>query len=70
MILSQLLKLNGAAKVVVAANEGIKTRLARELGAADEYVEFDRENPEAQWAKLKADYPYGFDAVVSRCDPD
>ncbi|KAK0192223.1 chaperonin 10-like protein [Armillaria mellea] len=64
LILSQLLKLNGASKVVVAASKGIKTRIAKELGAADEYIELDRENPQAQWDKIKVDYPYGFDAVV------
>ncbi|KAJ7637174.1 NADP+-dependent D-mannitol dehydrogenase [Roridomyces roridus] len=64
LILSQLLKLNGAARVVIAANKGVKTELARTLNAADEYVELDRTAPEAQWAQLKKDYPYGFDAVV------
>ncbi|KAF7323943.1 Zinc-binding dehydrogenase [Mycena kentingensis (nom. inval.)] len=70
LILAQLLKLNGAAKVVIAANKGVKTRLARELDAADEYVEMEREfdvGKEAakeQWKALKARYPYGFDAVV------
>ncbi|KAG7446872.1 GroES-like protein [Guyanagaster necrorhizus] len=63
-ILSQLLKLNGASKVVLAANKGIKTRIAKELGTADEYIEFDREKPQAQWDKIKVDYPHGFDVVV------
>ena len=65
LILAQLLKLNGAARVVIAANKGIKTEVARQLGAGDEYIELDRENPEAQWEKLKQDNPYGFDVVVS-----
>ncbi|EIW77216.1 GroES-like protein [Coniophora puteana RWD-64-598 SS2] len=64
LILAQLLKLNGAARVVVAANRGIKTRIAQELGAADEYVELDREAPEAQWARIREENPYGFDVVV------
>ncbi|KIY64729.1 GroES-like protein [Cylindrobasidium torrendii FP15055 ss-10] len=64
LILSQLLKVNGASTVVLAANKGVKTALAQEIGAADVYVELDRADPEAQWAKLKVDYPYGFDAVV------
>ncbi|KAK7046631.1 zinc-binding dehydrogenase [Favolaschia claudopus] len=64
LILSQLLKLNGASKVVIAANKGIKTDIARKLDAADEYVEIDRDAPDEHWAKLKKDYPYGFDAVV------
>ncbi|KAG9311755.1 chaperonin 10-like protein [Chiua virens] len=64
LILAQLLKLNGAARVVVAANKGIKTRIAKELGAADEYIELDRNDPAVQWEKFRADNPYGFDVVV------
>ncbi|KAG6836719.1 hypothetical protein H0H93_004563 [Arthromyces matolae] len=64
LLLAQLLKLNGASKVVIAANKGIKTRVAQELDCGDEYIELDRENPEAQWAELKKAYPYGFDVVV------
>jgi threonine dehydrogenase-like Zn-dependent dehydrogenase len=64
LILSQLLKQNGAAKVVIAANKGMKMDIARQLDAADEYIELDRKNPEAQWAKLKEDYKHGFDIVV------
>lgn len=65
LILAQLLKLNGAARVVIAANKGIKTQIARQINAADEYVEFDRQDPAPQWKKLKDDNPYGFDIVVS-----
>ena len=64
LILAQLLKQSGAARVVVAANKGIKTQVARQLSAADEYIELDRTNPEAQWEQLKKDNPYGFDVVV------
>lgn len=64
LILAQLLKLNGASKVVIAANKGIKMDIAKELEAGDEYIELDRKNPEAQWQKLKDDNPYGFDVVV------
>ncbi|KDQ08768.1 hypothetical protein BOTBODRAFT_59130 [Botryobasidium botryosum FD-172 SS1] len=64
LILAQLLKLNGASKVVLAANKGIKMDVARQLDAADEYIELHRENPEAQWDQLKKDHPYGFDVVV------
>jgi threonine dehydrogenase-like Zn-dependent dehydrogenase len=64
LILAQLLKQNGAAKVVIAANKGMKMDIARQLEAADEYIELDRKNPEAQWAKIKEDYKYGFDIVV------
>lgn len=38
--------------------------IAKDLDAADEYIELDRKDPDAQWAKLKADNPYGFDVVV------
>lgn len=64
LILSQLLKLNGAAKVVLAANKGTKMDLARKLDAADVYIDLDRQNPGAQWEQIKKDYPYGFDIVV------
>jgi D-arabinitol dehydrogenase (NADP+) len=64
LILAQLLKLNGAAKIVIVSNKGTKMELAKKLGAADVYVELDRQNPEPQWEQLKKDYPYGFDVVV------
>ncbi|KAI0777243.1 NADP+-dependent D-mannitol dehydrogenase [Trametes elegans] len=64
LILAQLLKLNGATRVVVAANKGIKLDVAKQLNAADEYLELDRENPAAQWEELKQKNPYGFDVVV------
>jgi len=64
LILAQLLKLNGASKVVIAANKGIKTDVAKQLNAGDEYIELDRSNPDAQWEKIKRDYPYGFDVVI------
>ncbi|KAG1759172.1 chaperonin 10-like protein, partial [Suillus occidentalis] len=59
LILAQLLKLNGASRVVIAANKGIKMDIARQLEAGDEYIELDRQNPDAQWQKLKDDNPYG-----------
>jgi len=64
LILSQLLKLNGAAKVTLAANKGMKMDIARKINAADEYIELDRKDAKAQWAQLKKDNPYGFDIVV------
>jgi len=70
LIFSQLLKLNGASRVVVAAHKGIKIDIAKELDAADEYIEIDRENPDAQWQKLKDDNPYGFDIVVEATGPE
>ena len=64
LVLAQLLKVNGATKVVIAANKGIKTQKAKELDAGDEYIELDRENSKPQWEQIKKDYPYGFDVVV------
>ncbi|KZT70472.1 GroES-like protein [Daedalea quercina L-15889] len=64
LILSQLLKLNGAHKVVIAANKGIKMDIAKRLNAGDEYIELDRQYPGPQWEQLKNDNPYGFDVVV------
>ncbi|KAG6896064.1 hypothetical protein C0992_010574, partial [Termitomyces sp. T32_za158] len=64
LILAQLLKLNGASRVVIAANKGIKMDIAKQLDAGDEYIELDRQNPEGQWQSLKENNPYGFDVVV------
>ena len=64
LVLAQLLKLNGAARVVIAANKGIKMDIAKQLNAGDEYIELDRQNPGPQWEQLKKDNPYGFDVVV------
>lgn len=64
LILAQLLRLNGASRVIVAANKGIKMDIAKNLNVADEYVELDRQKPEEQWKKLLESNPYGFDIVV------
>ncbi|KAF4563818.1 N-terminal acetyltransferase A complex catalytic subunit ard1 [Pleurotus pulmonarius] len=64
LILAQLLKLNGAAKVVIVANKGIKTQVAKDLDAGDVYIELDRDNPGPQWQQFKDDNPYGFDVVI------
>jgi D-arabinitol dehydrogenase (NADP+) len=64
LILAQLLKLNGAQKVVLAANKGLKMDIAKKIDAADVYIELDRKDAAGQWAQLKKDNPYGFDVVV------
>ncbi|TFK20526.1 GroES-like protein [Coprinopsis marcescibilis] len=64
LILAQLLRLNGASHITIAANKGIKTQIARDLNSADDYVELDRENPSQQWADIKAKHPRGFDVVI------
>jgi len=64
IILAQLLKLNGASRVVIVANKGIKMQIARQLDAGDEYVELERDGPHSQWEKNKEDYKDGFDVVI------
>ncbi|KAK7205262.1 putative sorbitol dehydrogenase [Myxozyma melibiosi] len=64
LVLAQLLRNNGGCHVVLAANAGSKMALAKSLDCADEYIELDRKNPEAQFQKLKDDNKYGFDIVV------
>jgi D-arabinitol dehydrogenase (NADP+) len=67
LILAQLLKLNGASRVVIAANAGVKMDIAKNLEAGDEYIELVRGDSVAQdeqWKKLKEENPYGFDVVV------
>lgn len=67
LLLAQLLKLNGAHRVTLAANRGPKTALARTLDCADVYVELERdvELASGQWAELRGQNEHGFDAVVS-----
>jgi D-arabinitol dehydrogenase (NADP+) len=64
LCLAQLLRGNGGQHLVLASNAGPKMELAKKLDCADEYVELDRTNPEAQWADLRKRYPYGFNVVV------
>jgi len=64
LCLAQLLKHNGGSHVVIAAPGGLKMDLAKKLGAADEYIELSRSNPEVQFQALKDANPYGFDIVV------
>lgn len=64
IILAQLLRLNGARKVVIASNKGIKMDIAKKKGVADEYVELERGAGDSQWKNLKDAHPYGFDVVI------
>ncbi|KAG8987406.1 hypothetical protein FRB90_003365 [Tulasnella sp. 427] len=64
LMLAQLLKLNGAVRLVLAAPAGPKLELAKKLEAADEYIALDRASSAAQLEELKKQNPYGFDAVV------
>lgn len=63
-MMAQLLKLNGAQRIVIAAPAGPKLDLGKKLCLADEYVALDRADARAQWDELKQRNPYGFDAVV------
>ncbi|MBV8901638.1 MAG: zinc-dependent alcohol dehydrogenase family protein [Verrucomicrobia bacterium] len=62
-VLAQLVRLNGAARLVVAAPPGPKLDLAARLGA-DEVVPMDREDPEVHRRRLQALSPKGFDYVI------
>ncbi|KAH8706681.1 chaperonin 10-like protein [Ilyonectria robusta] len=64
LMLAQLLRQNGGCKVTIAAPGGLKMDLAKSLEAADEYLELSRSDPAKQFAKLRAENPYGFDIVV------
>jgi D-arabinitol dehydrogenase (NADP+) len=62
-VLAQLLKLNGAGRLVVAAPAGPKLELAGRL-AADEIVAIDRKNPDKHRNRLRELNPTGFDYIV------
>lgn len=66
LLLAQILRLNGAAKMTVAANAGMKMDIARQVDAADVYVDLPRDKAEAKkaWDQLLLDNPGGFDAVI------
>ncbi|KAH0544831.1 hypothetical protein FGG08_001060 [Glutinoglossum americanum] len=56
--------LEAASEIFADKVLGLKMDLARKLDSADVYIELSRTNPEAQFQKLKAENPYGFDIVV------
>ena len=62
-VLAQLVKLNGAARLVVAAPPGRKLDLASKL-AADEVVAMDRQDPNLHRKRLQELSPNGFDYVI------
>ncbi|KAK3387219.1 NADP-dependent mannitol dehydrogenase [Podospora didyma] len=64
LMLAQLLRKNGCSQVTIAAPGGLKMDLAKQLDAADTYIELSRTDPAAQYEQLKKDNPYGFDIVV------
>ena len=70
LCLAQLLRQNGASNLVIAAPEGLKMNLAKELNAADEYISLSRVNPGPQLEAIKTANPHGFDIVVEvKLDP-
>jgi D-arabinitol dehydrogenase (NADP+) len=62
-VLAQLLKLNGAGRLVVAAPAGPKLDLIERL-AADEVVAINRNDPEIHRRRLAELSPSGFDYIV------
>jgi D-arabinitol dehydrogenase (NADP+) len=62
-VLAQLIKLNGAGKLVVAAPAGQKLDLIKKL-AADEVVVIDRKDPEKHRRQLNELNPTGFDYII------
>ena len=62
-VLAQLLKFNGAARLIVAAPPGPKLDLVARL-AADDVVAIDRKDPEVHRRRLRELSPDGFDYVV------
>jgi D-arabinitol dehydrogenase (NADP+) len=62
-VLAQLIKLNGAARLVVVAPPGRKLDLVARL-AADEVVPMDRQNNEVHRKRLQELSPNGFDYVI------
>jgi D-arabinitol dehydrogenase (NADP+) len=63
-MLAQLLRLNGASHITLAAPPGPKLDVAQQLGVADTYVELSRIEPEPQYERIKADHSHGFDIVI------
>jgi D-arabinitol dehydrogenase (NADP+) len=62
-VLAQLVKLNGAARLVVAAPPGKKLDLVSKL-AADDVAVMDRQDPEVHRKRLRELSPNGFDYVI------
>ncbi|MFC4225098.1 zinc-dependent alcohol dehydrogenase family protein [Lysinibacter cavernae] len=63
LILSQLLRMAGAARVTVAAPTASKLALAKRYGA-DHVVQLSRANPDQGMDELESIAPEGFDAVI------
>ncbi|KUL89653.1 hypothetical protein ZTR_00572 [Talaromyces verruculosus] len=66
LVLAQMLRLNGASQLVIAAPGRPKMDLERSLNASDEYVELprDKEAAKAMRENIKSKNQYGFDIVV------
>ncbi|KAL3450524.1 chaperonin 10-like protein [Aspergillus insuetus] len=64
LVLAQLLRMNGASRLVLAAPPGLKLDLARQLDVADEYIPLSRTNMAESLEPLSKASPQGFDIVV------
>lgn len=58
--------MKGGCHVVVVAPEGLKTELAKKLGAGDVYVELWRKNPSARFERLERENPCGTITFLSQ----
>lgn len=63
ILLAQLLKINGAANLVVAAPAGLKLDLVARL-AADQVIPIIRDDPAHHRRQITAAFPHGFDCVI------
>lgn len=64
LMLAQLLRQNGGCNVTIAAPVGQKMDLAKNLEAADHFIELSRSDPAPQFDRIKAENKYGFDVVI------
>lgn len=64
LLLAQLVRMNGAAHLTIAAKGGVKLDAARELGVADCVVAISDNNPEGDFKALLERNTHGFDVVV------
>ncbi|KAJ5953540.1 alcohol dehydrogenase [Penicillium verhagenii] len=66
LMLAQLLRLNGASHLGIAAPAGLKIDLTRELDAAGEYLVLSRDGQAGNGVlgKLQGENPYGVEVVV------
>ncbi|KAF2125295.1 L-threonine 3-dehydrogenase [Dothidotthia symphoricarpi CBS 119687] len=66
ILLAQLIRMNGAAHLTIASQDGPKLDLAKQLNVADSFVTISNKHDQAhsEMEALEASNPYGFDIVV------